>query len=155
MNHHDGNERDYSVTASTDLEEDGYANPSDEENHDPNKPFQERADAEQIDGGAVEKTATGKSANPSVNNVKAIPNGGLRAWLQVLGAFFLFFNSWFVWSTDFAWSETRINTIAGESSTHSEFTRLTMRAAFCLRHLRRTSPGLDLSRLSFSWQLAP
>jgi hypothetical protein len=22
------------------------------------------------------------------------PNGGLRAWLQVLGSFFLFFNSW-------------------------------------------------------------
>lgn len=22
------------------------------------------------------------------------PNGGMKAWLQVLGAFFLFFNSW-------------------------------------------------------------
>ncbi|KAJ9649546.1 hypothetical protein H2199_000322 [Coniosporium tulheliwenetii] len=30
----------------------------------------------------------------SVNNVGAIPNGGLVAWLQVAGAFFLFFNSW-------------------------------------------------------------
>lgn len=23
-----------------------------------------------------------------------VPNGGLTAWLQVLGSFFLFFNSW-------------------------------------------------------------
>jgi hypothetical protein len=30
----------------------------------------------------------------SVNDVAAIPNGGLRAWLQVLGSFFLFFNTW-------------------------------------------------------------
>jgi hypothetical protein len=34
------------------------------------------------------------SKQPSVNNAAAIPNGGLWAWLQVLGAFFLFFNSW-------------------------------------------------------------
>lgn len=40
-----------------------------------------------FDGGPVEKKS-------SVNNVGAIPNGGLRAWLQVVGAFFLFFNSW-------------------------------------------------------------
>ena len=26
----------------------------------------------------------------------APPNGGLRAWLQVLGSFFLFFNTWYV-----------------------------------------------------------
>jgi hypothetical protein len=25
-----------------------------------------------------------------------IPNGGFKAWLQVLGSFLLFFNSWFV-----------------------------------------------------------
>jgi hypothetical protein len=25
-----------------------------------------------------------------------IPNGGFKAWLQVLGSFFLFLNSWFV-----------------------------------------------------------
>jgi hypothetical protein len=30
----------------------------------------------------------------SVNNVSSIPNGGTKAWLQVLGAHFLFFNSW-------------------------------------------------------------
>lgn len=38
------------------------------------------------------------SKQPSVNNVSSIPNGGLRAWLQVVGAFFLFFNSWYVGS---------------------------------------------------------
>lgn len=48
----------------------------------------------EADGGNLEKTVTTKSAAPSVNNIKAIPNGGLVAWLQVLGAFFLFFNSW-------------------------------------------------------------
>jgi len=37
-------------------------------------------------------TRSGKAV--SVNNVAAIPNGGTRAWLQVLGAFALFFNSW-------------------------------------------------------------
>ena len=33
------------------------------------------------------------SAKPSVNNIKSVPNGGLRAWLQVLGSFFLFWNT--------------------------------------------------------------
>lgn len=27
-------------------------------------------------------------------DLKAPPNGGLEAWLQVLGAFFLYFNTW-------------------------------------------------------------
>ena len=36
------------------------------------------------------------SKQPSVNNAAAIPNGGFKAWLQVVGAFFLFFNSWYV-----------------------------------------------------------
>ena len=45
---------------------------------------------EGLDGGALEKKAT----KFSVNNVSSIPNGGLRAWLQVLGVFFIFFNTW-------------------------------------------------------------
>src|ERR1700761_642353 len=32
--------------------------------------------------------------------VREIPNGGLKAWLQVLGSFILFFNSWRVTSFD-------------------------------------------------------
>ena len=42
------------------------------------------------DGGNVEK----KTSKASVNNAASIPNGGLRAWLQVAGSFFLFFNTW-------------------------------------------------------------
>jgi hypothetical protein len=49
-----------------------------------------------VDG--LEKQTTRRSVRSgkavSVNNVSAIPNGGTTAWLQVLGAFFLFFNSW-------------------------------------------------------------
>lgn len=41
----------------------------------------------------LEKTASRKSKH-SINNISSVPNGGLLAWLQVLGAFFLFFNSW-------------------------------------------------------------
>ena len=33
------------------------------------------------------------SAKPSINNIKSVPNGGLKAWLQVLGSFFLFWNT--------------------------------------------------------------
>ena len=46
----------------------------------------------------LEKQTTRRSVRSgkavSVNNVAAIPNGGTKAWLQVLGAFTLFFNSW-------------------------------------------------------------
>jgi hypothetical protein len=35
-----------------------------------------------------------KSKPDSVNNIKSIPNGGLKAWLQVAGAFVLFLNTW-------------------------------------------------------------
>jgi len=45
---------------------------------------------EGFDGEKLEK----KSTKASVNNVSSIPNGGLRAWLQVVGVFFLFFNTW-------------------------------------------------------------
>jgi MFS family permease len=33
------------------------------------------------------------------NDASSIPNGGLRAWLQVLGGFFLLFNSWGIINT--------------------------------------------------------
>jgi hypothetical protein len=41
-------------------------------------------------------TAVPVQRQASVNNIEAIPNGGLRAWLQVIGTFILFFNTWFV-----------------------------------------------------------
>lgn len=31
---------------------------------------------------------------PSANDTSSIPNGGIKAWLQVLGTFFIFFNTW-------------------------------------------------------------
>lgn len=39
------------------------------------------------------------SAKPSINNIKSVPNGGLTAWLQVVGSFFIFFNTWGVINT--------------------------------------------------------
>ena len=38
------------------------------------------------------KAETKDKAN--VHNQDAVPNGGLKAWLQVAGAFFLLFNCW-------------------------------------------------------------
>lgn len=67
---------------------------------DPEKKDQAHAELSETDveaggpeHGPLEKTASRKSKH-SVNSVSTVPNGGLLAWLQVLGAFFLFFNSW-------------------------------------------------------------
>ena len=47
---------------------------------------------------------TRTKSHASVNDVSSIPNGGLNAWLQVAGAFSLFFNTWFVRSRRYdAW----------------------------------------------------
>ncbi|KAF2115827.1 major facilitator superfamily domain-containing protein [Lophiotrema nucula] len=59
---------------------------------------EEHVTAAQEDGQREELEPV-KSKQPSVNNVSSIPDGGLWAWLQVLGAFFLFFNSWGVINT--------------------------------------------------------
>ncbi|KAF1953483.1 MFS general substrate transporter [Byssothecium circinans] len=40
-----------------------------------------------------------QTKQPSVNDAASIPDGGVKAWLQVLGAFFLFFNSWGIVNT--------------------------------------------------------
>lgn len=60
------------------------------------EPTLEVGNEKQIDPTALEKVI---SAKPSVNSVRAIPNGGLVAWLQVLGAFFLFFNTFGIVNT--------------------------------------------------------
>ncbi len=36
----------------------------------------------------------GPAARAHVSDLTSIPNGGLMAWLQVAGSFFLFFNTW-------------------------------------------------------------
>ena len=37
----------------------------------------------------------GPQQKASVQNTSSIPNGGLKAWLQVVAAFFIFFNTWY------------------------------------------------------------
>ena len=61
------------------------------ENGDPSHDSYAQATLEAVGGPLAKKV--------SVNNVGAIPNGGLVAWLQVLGSFFLFFNSWGIVNT--------------------------------------------------------
>lgn len=46
--------------------------------------------SEEADGAPVSRVPT----RVSINDVNAIPNGGLLAWLQVLGAWMLFFDTW-------------------------------------------------------------
>lgn len=43
-----------------------------------------------------EETAIDGSSPPQFHPAKpaAPPNGGLKAWLQVLGSFFIYFNTW-------------------------------------------------------------
>lgn len=49
---------------------------------------------EQLQKVASRASKLSKRSKFSVTNEGSIPNGGFRAWLQVLGAFFLFFNTW-------------------------------------------------------------
>ena len=56
-------------------------------------------------GGDVEKAVTNRSKLslkvnvPTANDVSTVPNGGRVAWLQVVGAFFVWFNTWGVVNT--------------------------------------------------------
>ncbi|KAK4553601.1 hypothetical protein LTR86_009397 [Recurvomyces mirabilis] len=61
-------------------------------------PFTENEDSHEAgkDGAALEKVT---SAKPSINNIKSVPNGGLKAWLQVLGSFFVYWNAWGIINT--------------------------------------------------------
>jgi hypothetical protein len=62
-------------------------------------------DDEERNTAELRKVATGTSmqrvpsSKPSVNNIRSVPNGGTKAWLQVLASFFLFFNSWGIVNT--------------------------------------------------------
>lgn len=62
-------------------------------------------------GNELEKQTTRRSIRSgkavSVNNVAAIPNGGTKAWLQVLGAFTLFFNSWGISKYNSIWEKSK------------------------------------------------
>lgn len=41
----------------------------------------------------AEKSDQKEESQPQANGEHSIPNGGLKAWLQVLGSFMLFFNT--------------------------------------------------------------
>jgi hypothetical protein len=62
-------------------------------------------DDEEHNTAELRKVGTGTSmhrvpsSKPSVNNIRSVPNGGTKAWLQVLASFFLFFNSWGIVNT--------------------------------------------------------
>lgn len=40
-----------------------------------------------------------KDTRISINDLSKIPNGGWQAWMQVLGSFFLFYNTWAITNT--------------------------------------------------------
>lgn len=44
----------------------------------------------------AEAAAPAPAPAPAASPQSQIPNGGLQAWLQVLGAHLLFFNSWYL-----------------------------------------------------------
>ena len=67
---------------------------------------------------------------------------GLVPWLQVLGSFFLFFNSWYVSRLDRTMQGYLTKT--GESSTPGERTRRTTNKNSFRTCRRRILPGLDL-----------
>lgn len=50
----------------------------------------EESEKEASDGEAPQD----QQLKPSTNDTSSIPNGGIKAWLQVLRTFFIFFNTW-------------------------------------------------------------
>jgi hypothetical protein len=59
------------------------------------------------DDGETGVPATRVTTKHSVSHVASIPNGGALAWMQVVGAFFLFFNTWYVLTLVFS-SQCRV-----------------------------------------------
>jgi hypothetical protein len=59
------------------------------------------------------------------------PNGGFKAWLQVLGAFGLFFSSW--WVSFFLYWPSKLTSFSGELRTRSEPTKPTMRQVWAIQ----------------------
>ena len=91
-------ERDYSDGLEKEIGRHG-------KDREPHEEYNEKDDATFDEHVAAERDPTPKdgadgaalsmvSSRPSVNNIKSVPNGGTRAWLQVLSSFFVFFNTW-------------------------------------------------------------
>ncbi|KAF2457834.1 MFS general substrate transporter [Lineolata rhizophorae] len=70
----------------------------------------------------------------SINNIEAIPNGGVQAWLQVVGSFFVMFNTWGVINT-FGVFQTYYETELLPSSTPSAISWVGSLQAFLLLFL--------------------
>lgn len=105
-------EKDTSQTRLSEEEEDIYeaSQPPFTNVHDPEK--SEVNASEEADGGPL----TNIESKPSVNNIKSVPNGGAIAWLQVLGVFFVFFNTWGIInavriSANHPWHQLTSNTV--------------------------------------------
>ncbi len=99
----------------------------------------------------VQKTETASStatATPLVGDKAPSPppDGGLQAWLQVLGCFFCWFNSWYA-TIDFRCS-LQANGEIGESPTRSESSKPITKMNFCGTTLPPKYPGLGRSNLS-------
>lgn len=83
-------EKETSQTRLSEEEEDIFeaSQPPFTNDHNPEK--QPSDTTAETDGGPL----TNVESKPSVNNIRSVPNGGTKAWLQVLGVFFVFFNTW-------------------------------------------------------------
>ena len=85
---------------------------------------QEKAHVTQDDQIAEEETAKDGEAlkkvrsKHSVRDSGSIPDGGLWAWLQVLGGFFLLFNSWLVEIHSVSLKPEKRNTFLDEHPTY-------------------------------------
>ena len=88
-----GRDRDDTPSINTDIHESRFDFEDEDEKKD-DAIFEEderRDEPTALEGGngvPLSKAVSAASSKP--------PNGGVRAWLQVLGAFFIFWNSWYV-----------------------------------------------------------
>ncbi|KAF2852406.1 MFS general substrate transporter, partial [Plenodomus tracheiphilus IPT5] len=71
-------------------------NPPAVDNHEKNQHVTKDHTLRHDEGAELEPV---QSRHPSVRDASKIPDGGLWAWLQVLGGFFLLFNSWGIVNT--------------------------------------------------------
>jgi hypothetical protein len=67
----------------------------DQDQHDSLDDLQDEKDDNNLSELDLQRTLSLVAHTPS-KCIRQIPNGGLNAWLQVLGSFMLFFNTWYV-----------------------------------------------------------
>jgi hypothetical protein len=90
---------------------------------------------------------------PQATHADVIPDGGLIAWLQVLGSFFLFINCWYVALLFLLRSSFAKDTITGESSMHSELFNISTKPISSLRLPLLTYLGSAPHKLSYYYSL--